>query len=83
MMEPLKFAPWTSEIDLGFYSALGNLKLNHDRLDSSARRVLGVYQIQTRDPPERSARMQVHNQALTQDQYASARHTAHNDDNDG
>ncbi|KAG9949534.1 ubiquitin-like modifier-activating enzyme atg-7, partial [Aureobasidium melanogenum] len=67
MMEPLKFAPWTSEIDLGFYSALGNLKLNHDRLDSSARRVLGVYQIQTRDPPERSARMQVHNQALTQD----------------
>ncbi|KEQ58879.1 ubiquitin-like modifier-activating enzyme atg-7 [Aureobasidium melanogenum CBS 110374] len=66
-MEPLKFAPWTSEIDLGFYSALGNLKLNHDRLDSSARRVLGVYQIQTRDPPERSARMQVHNQALTQD----------------
>ncbi|KAH0296724.1 ubiquitin-like modifier-activating enzyme atg-7, partial [Aureobasidium melanogenum] len=67
MMEPLKFAPWTSEIDLGFYSALGNLKLNHDRLDSSARRVLGVYQIQTKDPPERSARMQVHNQALTQD----------------
>ncbi|KAH0372531.1 ubiquitin-like modifier-activating enzyme atg-7, partial [Aureobasidium melanogenum] len=67
MMEPLKFAPWTSEIDIGFYSALGNLKLNHDRLDSSARRVLGVYQIQTRDPPERSARMQVHNQALTQD----------------
>ncbi|THW32828.1 E1-like protein-activating [Aureobasidium pullulans] len=38
-MEPLKFAPWTSEIDLGFYSALGNLKLNHDRLDSAARRI--------------------------------------------
>ncbi|THX41474.1 E1-like protein-activating [Aureobasidium pullulans] len=67
MMEPLKFAPWTSEIDLGFYSALGNLKLNHDRLDSSARRVLGVYQIQTKDKPERSARMQIHNAALTQD----------------
>lgn len=73
MMEPLKFAPWTSEIDLGFYSALGNLKLNHDRLDSSARRVLGVYQIQTRDPPERSARMQIHNSALTQDQCVHAR----------
>lgn len=67
-MEPLKFAPWTSDIDIAFYSALATLKLHHDKLDSSTRRVLGLYQIQTKDPPQRSARMQIHGAALTKDE---------------
>lgn len=42
MME-LKYAALSSEIELPFYSALSNLKINHDRLDVSARSVLGTY----------------------------------------
>jgi len=65
----LQYSPWTSDIELGFYSALASLKLNHDKLDSSARKVLGLYELQHRDPPERSTRMQIHGSALTTDEY--------------
>lgn len=68
---PLLYAPWTSDIDLAFYSALARLKIDHDKLDSSARKVLGVYEINARDAPERSARMQIHGSALTTDEYVS------------
>ncbi|KAK5115781.1 hypothetical protein LTR62_000870 [Meristemomyces frigidus] len=63
----LQYAPWTSDIELGFYSALARLKIEHDKLDSSARKVLGLYEINHKDPPERSARMQIHASALTTD----------------
>ncbi|GAB7347646.1 hypothetical protein MBLNU459_g4514t1 [Dothideomycetes sp. NU459] len=61
----LQYAPWTSDIEIGFYTALASLKINHDKLDSSARKVLGLYEIQHRDQPERSVRMQIHGNALT------------------
>ena len=64
----IQYAPWTSDIELAFYSTLANLKINHDKLDSSARKVLGLYEIQHRDLPERSARMQIHGSALTSDE---------------
>ncbi|EMC96064.1 hypothetical protein BAUCODRAFT_71641 [Baudoinia panamericana UAMH 10762] len=64
---PLQYAPWTSDIELAFYSALARLKIDHDKLDSSARKVLGLYEINHRDPPERSCRMQIHASALTTD----------------
>lgn len=67
-MAPLLYAPWTSDIELAFYSALASLKINHDKLDSSARKVLGLYEIQHRDPPERSNRMQIHGNALMSDE---------------
>lgn len=70
---PLQYAPWTSDIELGFYSALASLKINHDKLDSSARKVLGLYEINHRDAPERSARMQIHGTALTTDEYVISR----------
>lgn len=66
---PLLYAPWTSDVELAFYSALASLKINHDKLDSSARKCLGLYQINHKDPPERSARMEIHGTALTTDQY--------------
>lgn len=75
-MAALQFAPWTSDIELAFYSALANLKINHDRLDSSARRVLGLYEIQHRDQPERSTRMQIHSNALTSDELVYHYHQA-------
>jgi ubiquitin-like modifier-activating enzyme ATG7 len=68
-MATIQHAPWTSDIELAFYAALGNLKIDKDRLDDSARRVLGLYEIRQADAPERSARMQVHANALTSDEY--------------
>lgn len=64
----LQYAPWTSDVELAFYSALASLKINHDMLDSSARKVLGLYEINHKDPPERSTRMQIHGTALTTDE---------------
>ena len=67
-MAALQFAPWTSEVELAFYASLANLKINHDRLDDSARKVLGLYELRPNDPPERSCRMQIHGNALTSDE---------------
>lgn len=64
----LQFAPWTSDIELAFYAALASLKINHDRLDDSVRKVLGLYELRPGDKAERSARMQIHSTALTTDE---------------
>ena len=69
-MTSLQFAPWSSDIELAFYAALASLKINHDKLDDSARKVLGLYEVRPADKPERSCRMQIHGTALTTDQYA-------------
>ncbi|TKA30446.1 hypothetical protein B0A50_02673 [Salinomyces thailandicus] len=74
-MHPLQYSPWTSDVELAFYSALAKLKIDHDRLDSSARKVLGLYEINHKDTPERSTRMQIHASALTSDEYVSVRRT--------
>ncbi|KAM0721017.1 hypothetical protein Q7P37_003302 [Cladosporium fusiforme] len=68
MSVPLLYAPWISDIELAFYSALASIKINHDKLDSSARKVLGLYEINPKDSPERSTRMQIHGNALTTDE---------------
>ncbi|KAF2173954.1 hypothetical protein M409DRAFT_62158 [Zasmidium cellare ATCC 36951] len=68
MLQPIQYAPWTSDVELAFYSALASLKINHDKLDSSARKVLGLYEINHKDPPDRSTRMQIHGTALTTDE---------------
>jgi len=69
-MANLQFAPWTSEVELAFYASLANLKINHDKLDDSARKVLGLYELRPLDAPERSCRLQIHGNALTTDEYA-------------
>ena len=68
MSRALQYAPWISDIELAFYSALASIKINHDKLDSSARKLLGLYEINQRDAPERSTRMQIHGNALTNDE---------------
>ena len=70
-MKPLQFAPWSSDIELAFYAALAALKIDKDRLDDSARKVLGLYELRPGDAPERSARMQIHSTALTTDEYVT------------
>jgi ubiquitin-like modifier-activating enzyme ATG7 len=68
-MTSLQFAPWSSDIELAFYAALASLKINHDKLNDSARKVLGLYEVRPGDKPERSCRMQIHGTALTTDEY--------------
>lgn len=63
----LKFATFTSDIELPFYTSLASYKINHDKLDDSARKVLGLYEIQSNDAPEASCRLQIHSNALTND----------------
>lgn len=66
----LKFATFKSDIELPFYASLASLKIDHDRLDESSRRILGLYEVRTTDSPESSCRLQVHGNALTSDEYA-------------
>lgn len=67
-MSKLKFATFTSDIELPFYTSLASHKINHDKLDDSARRLLGVYEIRPQDAPEASNRIQLHGNALTADE---------------
>ena len=66
---PLRYATWISDVELAFYSSLASIKINHDKLDSSARKVLGLYEINPKDDEARSTHMQIHGNALTTDEY--------------
>ena len=67
----LKFATFSSDIDLPFYTSLASHKINHDKLDDSARRLLGLYEIRPTEAPESSCRLQLHGNALTADSYVA------------
>ena len=67
-MATLKFAPWQSDVDVQFYAALAHIKINHDKLDDSARKVLGLYETRPGDHCSRSMRIQIHPNALTSDE---------------
>lgn len=69
MDDKVQYAPWSSDIELGFYAALASLKINHDKLDDSARKVLGLYEVRPSDKPERSCRMQITGSCMTTDEY--------------
>lgn len=64
-MAALKFAPFSSEIELPFYSALFSSKLDHDKLDDSARPVMGVYEPRPHADAASSTKMQILGSALT------------------
>ncbi|KAG6008707.1 Autophagy protein 7 [Claviceps maximensis] len=64
MALPLQFATFTSEIELPFYSALFASKLDYDKLDDSARNVLGLYEPRIEEPSA-SCKMQILGNALT------------------
>ncbi|KAF2786749.1 autophagy-related protein 7 [Melanomma pulvis-pyrius CBS 109.77] len=66
-MATIKFAPWQSDVDVQFYAALAYIKINHDKLDDSARKLLGLYDVRAADHPSRSTRIQIHPNALTSD----------------
>ncbi|WQF88915.1 Putative THIF-type NAD/FAD binding, ubiquitin-like modifier-activating enzyme Atg7 [Colletotrichum destructivum] len=66
-MAAIQYAPFSSEIELPFYAALFSSKLEHDKLDDSARRVLGQYTTLPVDPAQ-SCKMSILGNALTSDQ---------------
>lgn len=70
----LKFATFASDLELPFFISLANNKINHDKLDDSARRVLGLYEIRPSDEPEASCRLQVHGNALSADSFVAFAH---------
>ena len=67
----LKFVPFSSQLELPFYSALFTSKLEHDKLDDSARSLVGLYEPRAEKEPNQSARMQIHANALTSHKYVS------------
>ena len=66
-MATLQYAPWSSDVELSFYSVLASQKIDHDKLDSSVHPIVGRYEVRPSDAPERSARMQIHGDAFTAD----------------
>ena len=66
--QPLQFATFASQIELPFYSALMTSKLDHDKLDDSARYILGLYEPQAGADPDASTKMQILGNALTSNQ---------------
>ncbi|KAK1986188.1 E1-like protein-activating enzyme Gsa7p/Apg7p [Colletotrichum cereale] len=67
MAAAIQYAPFSSEIELPFYAALFSSKLEHDKLDDSARRVLGQYTTLPVEPGQ-SCKMSILGNALTSDQ---------------
>lgn len=65
----MQYVPFASDIEIPFYASLASHKINHDKLDDSARKVLGLYEIRPSDAKENSCRMQIHGNALTSDEY--------------
>ncbi|KAI9368201.1 hypothetical protein BJX61DRAFT_537441 [Aspergillus egyptiacus] len=63
----MQYTPFASDIELPFYTALASQKVNHDKLDESSHKVLGLYEIRPADSPNASCRMQIHGNALTID----------------
>ncbi|KAJ5670220.1 Ubiquitin-like modifier-activating enzyme atg7 [Penicillium maclennaniae] len=67
----MQYTPFASDIELPFYTALASHKINHDKLDDSARSVLGLYEIRSSDAANASCRMQIHGNALTSGEAAA------------
>ena len=64
----MQYVPFKSDIEIPFYASLSSHKINHDKLDDSARKLLGLYEIRPADATDHSCRMQIHGNALTNDE---------------
>ncbi|OOQ86585.1 Ubiquitin-like modifier-activating enzyme atg7 [Penicillium brasilianum] len=72
----MQYAPYASDIELPFYTALASHKINHDKLDDSARSVLGLYEIRSTDTENASCRIQIHGNALVNTEAPAAYYRA-------
>ena len=67
-MAKLQFATFSSDIELHFFASLAAHKINNDKLDDSARRLLGLYQLRPSSDRNIACRMHIHGNALTADE---------------
>jgi ubiquitin-like modifier-activating enzyme ATG7 len=67
----MQYAPYASDIELPFYTALASHKINHDKLNDSARSVLGLYEIRSTDADNASCRIQIYGNALVNTEYVA------------
>lgn len=65
----LKFAPFISDIEIPFYTALTTYKIDVDKLDDSARPLIGLYQPRATLEPGESCRMHILGNALSSKEY--------------
>lgn len=56
---PLKFAPFSSDIELSWYAHYFSSKLEHDKLNESARQIFGIYEPQPGAHRDDSMKMQL------------------------
>ena len=64
----MQYVPFASDIEIPFYASLTAQKIDYDKLDDSARKILGLYEIRPADSKDHSCRMQIHGNALTNDE---------------
>lgn len=61
----LLFATMETEIEIPFFSALASTKIDHDKLDVSARQVLGTYEVPLNVTNKQKCQMVLGGGALT------------------
>lgn len=62
-LQPVRFAPFDSAIEIPFYYSLAQHKIDYDKLSDAPRRLLGQY------VPRDGQRMQILGDALSSDEY--------------
>ena len=67
----MKYDSFFSFVDLAFYTALATHKIDHDKLDDSVRKLLGLYAPARLNSSRDGGRMEIAPNALVADEYAS------------
>lgn len=73
----IKFAAFSSQLELPFYASLFKYKLDHGKLDDSARFVLGTYEPNLGPNSDDGSRMQILGNALTNNLYVARMASQH------
>lgn len=64
----MKYDSFYSFVELGFYSALASHKIDYDKLDDSARKLLGLYSPAKVNSTRDGSRMEIAPNALVADE---------------
>lgn len=69
----LKFATFTSQVELPFWASLASEKIDQHKLDETERSISGVYEIRQDVSPEASCVLQLHGNGMASDMLVSRR----------
>lgn len=73
----MKFDAFYSFVEVGFYSSLANQKIDHDKLDDSARPLLGLYSPAKVNTVRDGSRLEIAPNALTAHEFVQSDSAAH------